>query len=140
MRRDGDALDWLTSQRRARRLSSPSCVSVWTIRMPYFLTRFSYTPEAWAQLMEKPEDRREAVAEVVESVGGRLEGFWYAFGDHDGYALIEYPGNLEAASVAIAATASGTVQTSETIVLLTVEETLQALEKARQASFRAVGH
>jgi uncharacterized protein with GYD domain len=107
--------------------------------VPYYLTRFSYTPETWAKLMEKPEDRRDAVEAVVGSAGGRLEGFWYAFGDHDGYALIEYPGNLEAASVAIAATASGTVHHSETVVLLTVEETLEALERARDSGFRRVG-
>ena len=56
--------------------------------MPLYLTRFSYTPETWARLIEKPEDRRAAAQQYIESVGGKLHGFWYAFGDHDGYNLV----------------------------------------------------
>lgn len=29
------------------------------------------------------------VGAYIESVGGRLHGFWYAFGSHDGYNLWE---------------------------------------------------
>jgi uncharacterized protein with GYD domain len=53
--------------------------------MPLYLTRFSYTPETWAKLIQNPEDRREAAKEYIEGVGGKLHGFWYAFGDYDGY-------------------------------------------------------
>jgi uncharacterized protein with GYD domain len=48
--------------------------------MPLYLTRFSYTPETWARLVSNPEDRRQAAREYIESVGGKLHGFWYAFG------------------------------------------------------------
>ena len=44
--------------------------------MPMYLTRFSYTPETWARLIQKPEDRREAARAYIESVGGKLHGFW----------------------------------------------------------------
>jgi len=52
--------------------------------MPLYLTRFSYTPHTWAAMVEKPEDRREVARAIIESVGGKLHGFWYAFGQHDG--------------------------------------------------------
>jgi uncharacterized protein with GYD domain len=55
--------------------------------MPLYLTRFSYTPETWAKLIGNPEDRRQAAASYIESVGGKLHGFWYAFGAHDGYTF-----------------------------------------------------
>ena len=48
--------------------------------MPHYLTKFSYTPETWARLIGNPEDRRKAAQEYIESVGGTLHGFWYAFG------------------------------------------------------------
>ena len=54
--------------------------------MPLYLTRFSYTPETWARLIANPEDRRTAAQSYIESVGGTLLGFWYAFGTHDGYS------------------------------------------------------
>ena len=57
--------------------------------MPLYLTRFSYTPETWARLIKKPEDRRIAAKQYIESVGGKLHGFWYAFGDHDATAAID---------------------------------------------------
>jgi uncharacterized protein with GYD domain len=56
--------------------------------MPFYLTRFSYTPATWARLIKNPEDRRGAAAQYVEAVGGQLHGFWYALGEHDAYALI----------------------------------------------------
>ena len=51
--------------------------------MPLYLTRFSYTPATWAKLIKNPEDRRAAATQYIEAVGGKLHGFWYAFGDHD---------------------------------------------------------
>jgi hypothetical protein len=48
--------------------------------MPLYLSRLSYTPETWARLIGNPEDRREAAQSYIESVGGKLHGFWYAFG------------------------------------------------------------
>ncbi len=75
--------------------------------MPLYLTRFSYTPETWARLAKNPEDRREAARRYIESVGGKLHGFWYAFGEHDGYSLWEAPDNVSMAAVAIAISGGG---------------------------------
>ena len=33
--------------------------------MPFYLTRFSYTPETWARLAKNPEDRREAARKYI---------------------------------------------------------------------------
>ena len=57
--------------------------------MAMYLTRFSYTPETWARMIENPEDRREAARSYIESVGGKLHGFWYAFGEFDGVQVPE---------------------------------------------------
>jgi hypothetical protein len=54
--------------------------------MPLYLTKFSYTSETWARLIGNPEDRRKAAESYIESVGGKLQGFWYAFGPEDAYA------------------------------------------------------
>ena len=68
--------------------------------MPLYLSRFSYTPETWARLIGNPEDRRKAAQSYIESVGGKLHGFWYAFGQHDGYTLWEAPDNSSMAAPA----------------------------------------
>ncbi len=107
--------------------------------MAIYLSRFSYTPETWARLIESPEDRREAAKSYIESVGGTLHGFWYAFGSHDAYTLWEAPDNVSMASVALAISAGGALSSLETTVLLTVDETLDALRKASEIRYRPPG-
>ncbi len=107
--------------------------------MALYLTRFSYTPEAWARMTKNPEDRREAARTYIESVGGTLQGFWYAFGEHDGYTLWEAPDNVAMAAVAIALSSGGALSKVETTPLMTVEETLEALRRAQEVSYRAPG-
>ncbi|MCC2654219.1 MAG: hypothetical protein K0Q60_4385 [Microvirga sp.] len=107
--------------------------------MPLYLTRFSYTPETWAKLIQNPADRREAAKEYIEGVGGKLHGFWYAFGDYDGYTLWEAPDNVSMAATALAIGAGGALSSVQTTVLLTVDETLAALKKASSIKYRTPG-
>ena len=107
--------------------------------MPLYLSRFSYTPETWSRLIGHPEDRRDAAETYIESVGGKLHGFWYAFGDHDGYTLWEAPDNASMAAVALAISGGGALSSLETTVLLTVDETMDAFRKAKQIHYRAPG-
>lgn len=107
--------------------------------MSFYLMRFSYTPEAWARLIKKPEDRRDVARAVVETLGGKLHGFWYSFGEHDGYVLIEAPDNVSAAAFTVGISAGGSLRSAETAVLLTVEETIDMLKKAQGLPYRAPG-
>ena len=107
--------------------------------MPLYLSRFSYTPETWAKLIGNPEDRRQAAQSYIESVGGKLHGFWYAFGSHDGYTLWEAPDNVSMAAVALAITGGGALSALDTAVLLTVDETMDALRTAAQVQYQAPG-
>jgi uncharacterized protein with GYD domain len=107
--------------------------------MPMYLSRFSYTPETWAKLIQNPEDRRAAATEYIESVGGKLHGFWYGFGEHDGWNLWEAPDNVSMAAVALAIGSGGALSSFETVVLLTVEETIEAMQKASSIRYRAPG-
>jgi len=107
--------------------------------MPLYLSKFSYTPEAWARLIHAPEDRRKAAQSYIESVGGKLHGFWYAFGTHDGYNLWEAPDNVSMAAVALAITAGGALASFETTVLLSVDEAMSAMSKAGRVRYQPPG-
>ena len=80
-------------------------------------------------LSEGGSSRREAVAKLVESVGGTLEGFYYAFGKTDVYVIVDAPDNASVAALSFAANATGTVRV-KTTVLLTPEEVDAAAKKA----------
>jgi len=107
--------------------------------MTLYLTKFSYTPETWARLIGKPEDRRPAAQSYIESVGGKLHGFWYAFGKYDAYTLWEAPDNVSMAAVAYAIGSGGALSSIHTTVLLTVDETIEALGKATQIKYKPPG-
>lgn len=107
--------------------------------MSMYLMRFSYTPEAWSRLIKTPEDRRAVAQSVIDRLGGRLHGFWYGFGEHDGYVLIEAPDNVAAAAFSVGISAGGSLSSAETTVLLTVEETIDMLGKAQGLPYKAPG-
>jgi uncharacterized protein with GYD domain len=107
--------------------------------MPLYMTSFGYKPEVWAELVNSPEDRTETVSRILESAGCKLKGLWYAFGEGDGFALIEAPDNVTGASIAIAISASGAFRKFETTVLITQDELLKALEKAQDVAYVAPG-
>jgi uncharacterized protein with GYD domain len=106
--------------------------------MPEYLIRFSYPPETWIALIANPEDRREEIKKILEPLGGVLQGYWYAFGEHDGYVVVALPDNVAAAAFLATIAASGAAKVS-TIPLVTVEETLEALKKAKEIEYRAPG-
>jgi uncharacterized protein with GYD domain len=107
--------------------------------MPLYLIRFCYTPETWAKFVEAPEDRTRAVVSAVQSVGGRLHGMWYAFGEFDGFVLVEAPDNVSAASLQAAGTATGGFARTEATVLLSSEEMMEALARASEVQFAPPG-
>jgi uncharacterized protein with GYD domain len=107
--------------------------------MSVYLMRFSYTPETWSRLMQNPEDRRNAARAYIEQVGGSLLGFWYGFGEYDGYSIIEAPDNASAAGYVLAIASGGALSKVETTVLMTVEETLEALAKGKGIGYNRPG-
>ncbi|MFN8103283.1 MAG: GYD domain-containing protein [Acidimicrobiia bacterium] len=65
--------------------------------------------------------RKEAAIKAVESVGGTMEAFYFAFGETDVYAIADVPDNVTAAAVALKLGATGAVAI-RTVVLLTPAE------------------
>ena len=105
--------------------------------MPLYMSTFGYKPEVWAGLVKSPEDREQAVGRTLMEAGCKLRGLWYAFGEGDGFALIEAPDNRKAAGLSIAITASGAFRNFETTVLMTQKELLEALETAAEVHYVA---
>jgi uncharacterized protein with GYD domain len=90
--------------------------------MPKYLVEASHIGEGVQGLRkEGGSARRAAVDKACASVGGKLEGFYYAFGDTDVVAILDMPDNVTAAGLALLIAASGRV-TIKTTVLLTPEE------------------
>jgi uncharacterized protein with GYD domain len=104
--------------------------------MPLFMSQFSYTPEAWAALTRNPEDRRPQLRQMTESLGGRLIDVYYSFGEYDGLTISEYPDETAATTGVLAAIGPGHIKSIKTTLLLTVEQTLEALKRANGLTYR----
>jgi uncharacterized protein with GYD domain len=105
--------------------------------MPKYLITASYNAEGMKGLQkDKASGRREAVRQACESVGGKLEAFYFAFGEADVVTIVDLPDNIAASAVSLAASATGLIRT-RTTTLLTPEEVDKAL--GTTVRFRGAG-
>ena len=97
--------------------------------MPKYLIEASYTAEgAKGLLKDGGSKRRQAAEQAIKSAGGKLEAFYFAFGDRDAFLVVDAPDHATVAAASIAVNASGAVHT-KTVVLLTPEEMDAASKK-----------
>ncbi len=105
--------------------------------MPKYLLQVNDTLDGIKGLKSKGGSARVAVAtELIEGLGGKLESFYFAFGDTDVYAIADFPDNVSAAAAALAVSAGGGA-TERTVVLLTAAEVDAAV--AKKTNYRPPG-
>jgi uncharacterized protein with GYD domain len=117
--------------------------------MALYMYQASFTSEAWAAMMKNPQNRAEQVRPMVEAVGGKLLGYYFAFGEYDIVVIIfgeydivviiEAPDNVSYSALALAVAGSGAAKSSKTTVLMSVEEGIEAMRKASGAGYRPPG-
>lgn len=97
--------------------------------MPKYLVQGSYTEQGLSGLLkEGGSKRRSMVEQLAKEMGGKLEAFYFAFGNDDFVIVLDLPSNLDMAATSIVAQASGTVKSRVTI-LMTPEDVDEAVRK-----------
>jgi uncharacterized protein with GYD domain len=105
--------------------------------MPKFMIKASYAAEGVRGLVkEGGTGRRAAVQKVIEGIGGKVEAFYFAYGEADAFVIADVPDAVTGIAVSLAVNASGLVHVS-TIPLITPEEMDAASKKS--VSYRAPG-
>jgi uncharacterized protein with GYD domain len=105
--------------------------------MAKYLIEASYTQDGLKGLLkEGGSGRRAAIEKMTEAAGGRVECFYFAFGDDDVIVVVDLPDNAAAAAVSLGVTASGGAAT--TIRVLLTPEEIDAAAK-RTIEYRAPG-
>jgi uncharacterized protein with GYD domain len=98
--------------------------------MPKYLWQASYTAEgAKGLLKEGGSSRRRNLEKLVQGLGGRVEAFYYAFGEDDVYVIAELPDHTTATALSLTIASSGAVRVRTTILLGT-EEVDEATKKS----------
>ncbi len=104
--------------------------------MPSYMLQVSYSAEALASMIKRPQNRGEAVRKPIEKLGGKINSFWFTFGDYDIVAIIEMPNNVSAAAFALAVGAGGACKNVKTTPLLSAEEGISAMKKAGNSGYK----
>jgi uncharacterized protein with GYD domain len=100
------------------------------VAMAKYLLEVKYTLDGIKALKADGGSARLAAAKAAAaSVGGTIEGYYFAFGGTDVYAIGDFPDDVSAASLALTVAAAGGV-TVKTVVLLTPEEIDEAVAKS----------
>lgn len=105
--------------------------------MAKYLVSVSYSVDGAKGLRKDGGTKRRHVAtKAVEGLGGKVESFYFSFGQHDAVVIAELPNNIAVAalSVAIAATGGARVVTTP---LLTAEDMDHACQK--KTAYKAPG-
>ena len=100
--------------------------------MAHFMIRWQFTDTSAKALVGKPHDRTGAAKALVEGFGGTLHSYFIAFGEYDGVAICEFPGNTAAAACSMSAAATGAFARFETTALLTAKEAEAAMQQANK--------
>lgn len=103
--------------------------------MSKYLLEVNYTLDGIKAVKSDGGSARVAAAtELTESVGGKVESFYFAFGHTDVYVVADFPDNESAAAVSLAVAAGGVARV-RTVPLLTAAEVDAAA--AKKTTYRA---
>jgi uncharacterized protein with GYD domain len=102
--------------------------------MPTYITFFSYTGAAAKAMIDRPSDRNAAAKSLVESLGGKLEAFYWMNGKYDGFLIAQLPDGMTAAALSAAASSSGAFTDFETHEVFGVDAQTQIMKSAKLAT------
>jgi uncharacterized protein with GYD domain len=94
----------------------------WEASMPKYLLEVSYTLDGVKGLKAEGGSARVAAAtEAIEGIGGKVDAFYFAFGDTDVFVVADYPDNVSVAAAALAVSAGGGARVRTTVLLTPAE-------------------
>ena len=107
--------------------------------MSKYLIKASYSADGTKGLLKDGgSNRKDAATKTIEDMGGTVESFYFAFGDHDAYVIADLPNEIAAAAIGLKINSSGLVNISTTS-LLTPEQVDAACDKGTTLAYRAPG-
>ena len=95
--------------------------------MSVYMVQARLSREAFQAMATSDTDRRQVVGKMLEGIGGKLLGYYFAFGAADVVVIGEAPDNVSMASIAIAVASSGALADVTTTPLLSYEEGIEAI-------------
>jgi uncharacterized protein with GYD domain len=99
--------------------------------MPKYAFMGGYTAEAWKGLIDSPESRKEAIERAVKVVNGTVDTIYWTFGEDDFLVICDLPDDTAAAATGVGVASSGRLRNMRTIKLITADEFINLLGRAK---------
>jgi uncharacterized protein with GYD domain len=107
--------------------------------MVKYMALFNLSSEAIRRFVANPSDRAEVVRRLVESRNGRLECYYWMFGQYDGMAVFELPDAHTTAAMSLAITSSGAFTRFETHELIEASDLIEIAQRAGEIVYQPPG-
>jgi uncharacterized protein with GYD domain len=107
--------------------------------MPKYMILFGLTGETMGRFMQTPSDRSATVRDLVGQLGGELESYYFMFGQYDGVVICDLPDSAAAATLGAAVAGTGAFSRYETHELISTEDMVSHMQKAKEVSYRPPG-
>lgn len=107
--------------------------------MAHFLLRWQLSSASARNFVEKPQDRTKPANELISSFGGKMHCYYFALGEYDGIAIVEFPDTVSVTAASMLAASTGAFARFETTLLLTAHEAETAMKRAhdKTGSYKA---
>jgi uncharacterized protein with GYD domain len=100
----------------------------------HYLIEVGYTPQSWANQIEKQPNVVDRITPALNACGAKIESMYYAFGDVDLIGVIDFPKPEDAAAFALAVGASGALRSYRTTPLLSIDQGIESMRRAAKIS------
>jgi uncharacterized protein with GYD domain len=84
-------------------------------------------------MIDNPGNRVTAAQAAGDKLGVKLEQYYWSFGDDDYLAIVDAPDDIAAGAFAVALGSSGSLRNVRTVKLITADEGVKLLQKAKTA-------
>jgi uncharacterized protein with GYD domain len=107
--------------------------------MARYMILFSLKGETVSRFMDKPSDRSSVVRDLVSQLGGEMESYYFMLGQYDGAVVCTLPDTTSAAALAAVVTGTGAFSRYETHELISTDDMISILQKAKEISYQPPG-
>jgi len=107
--------------------------------MPRYMIQATTTPQAAAAMLQKPEDRTEAVRPVFEAFGGSLEHYYISLAENTIFVIADIPDEATLGAIMVAFFARAPWVSFRAIPILTASESVEVFKRAASVAYRPPG-
>jgi len=107
--------------------------------MRRYMIQATTTPQGAAALLQKPEDRTEAIRPIFEAVGGSLEHYYLSLAENAIIMIANVPDEVSLGALMVAFFARAPWASFRAMPIMTASESVEVFKRAANIAYRPPG-